>query len=69
MPTVIIYWSPGRTAEQKQKVVERITDVMVEEANARREDILIIFQNIEAGDAGRGGVMLSPPSLNETAED
>jgi 4-oxalocrotonate tautomerase family enzyme len=60
MPTVIIYWSPGRSADQKKQVVENITDTLVEHGGARREDVLVIFQNIEPGDFGRGGVM--PPA-------
>jgi 4-oxalocrotonate tautomerase family enzyme len=61
MPTVFIYWSPVRTPQQKQRVVERVTQALVEEANARPEDVLIIFQNIEAGDAARGGHIISGP--------
>jgi len=61
MPTVFIYWSPVRTPQQKQRVVERVTQALVEEANARPEDVLIIFQNIETGDAARGGNILSGP--------
>jgi 4-oxalocrotonate tautomerase family enzyme len=64
MPTVILYWSPGRTDEQKQAVIEGITDVLVEKGSARREDVLIIFQNIEPGDFGRGGKVGSAPKLN-----
>lgn len=67
MPTVILYWSPGRTEAQKQAVVEGITDTLVEQGGARREDVLIIFQNIEPGDSGRGGVMGAAPRL--TAAD
>jgi 4-oxalocrotonate tautomerase family enzyme len=63
MPTVLVYWSPGRTGEQKQAVVEGITDTLVNQGGARREDVLIIFQNIEPGDAGRAGMILSPPVL------
>lgn len=58
MPTVLIYWSPGRTPEQKTNVIQGITEVLVEKGGARREDVLIIFQNIEAGDAGRAGKVL-----------
>jgi 4-oxalocrotonate tautomerase family enzyme len=65
MPTVIIYWSPGRTPEQKAAVVEGITNSLVEEGNARREDVLIIFQDIQPGNAGRAGTMLTPPVLDQ----
>ena len=58
MPTVLIYWSPGRSPEQKANVISGITEVLVEKGGARREDVLIIFQNIEAGDAGRAGQVL-----------
>ena len=61
MPTVILYWSPGRSDEQKQAVIEGITDVLVEKGSARREDVLVIFQNIEPGDFGRGGKIPSAP--------
>lgn len=61
MPTILVYWSPGRTREQKQAVVEGITDTLVNHGAARREDILVIFQNIEPGDSGRAGVLSAPP--------
>jgi 4-oxalocrotonate tautomerase family enzyme len=60
MPTVLIYWSPGRTAAQKEQVIEEITETLIEHGNARREDVLIIFQDIQPGDAGRGGKVLNP---------
>jgi phenylpyruvate tautomerase PptA (4-oxalocrotonate tautomerase family) len=58
MPTVIVYWSPGRTDEQKQRVSRRIAEALVEEGSARVEDVLIIFQNIEPGDSARGPDLL-----------
>jgi len=65
MPTVLIYWSPGRNNDQKQHVIEEITDTLVEHGNARKEDVLIIFQDIQPGDAGRGGKVLgAPQSMN-----
>jgi phenylpyruvate tautomerase PptA (4-oxalocrotonate tautomerase family) len=56
MPTVIVYWSPGRSPEQKQRVSQRIYEALVEDGSARPEDVVVIFQNIEAGDAVRPGV-------------
>lgn len=56
MPTVIVYWSPGRNADQKQRVSQRICDALVEEGGARPEDVLVIYQNIEAGDSARPGL-------------
>ena len=65
MPTVMIYWSPGRSAQQKADVIREITDTLVEHGGARRGDVLIIFQDIEPGNAGRGGVVLQPPAVAE----
>jgi len=63
MPTIIVYWSGGRTDQQKSKVAQQITQTMIENAGAKREDVLIIFQNIENGDAARGGQILKAPVL------
>jgi 4-oxalocrotonate tautomerase family enzyme len=60
MPTVFIYWSPGRTREQKVAVIEEVTETLVERGGAKREDVLVIFQDIQAGDFGRGGVVAAP---------
>jgi 4-oxalocrotonate tautomerase family enzyme len=61
MPTVIIYWSPGRTDEQRAEIISNITDTLVTHGNARREDVLIIFQEIQPGNAGRAGHLIAPP--------
>ncbi len=58
MPTVIVYWSPGRTDEQKQQVARRIAEALVEEGKARVDDVLVIFQNIQPGDSARGPELL-----------
>ncbi|MFN8377406.1 MAG: 4-oxalocrotonate tautomerase family protein [Anaerolineae bacterium] len=65
MPTVIVYWSPGRTGQQKADVIRGLTDALVEFGGAHREDVLVIFQDIEPGNAGRGGAVLQSPRLNE----
>lgn len=65
MPTVIIYWSPGRNADQKKRVIEEVTDVLVDHGNARKEDVLVIFQDIQPGDAGRGGKLIGAPPTNQ----
>ena len=75
MPTVLVYWYPGRDSEQKQKVAARITDALIEDGNAKRESILIIFQDITPDNTARGGQLQSlsqqllPPSPDDpTAE-
>lgn len=64
MPTVIIYWSPGRTQQQKNDVIHEITETLVSKGSARREDVLIIFQEINPGDAGRAGRVIGTVSVN-----
>jgi 4-oxalocrotonate tautomerase family enzyme len=63
MPTVFVYWSPGRTPAQKEKIVEEVTETLVEHGNARREDVLIIFQDIQPGDIGRAGKVVNGTKL------
>ena len=41
MPLVQITLLKGRTTEQKRKIAERITDVMVEEAQTPRDAIVV----------------------------
>ena len=64
MPTVIVYWSPGRSQKQKADVIRGITDSLETHGGARREDVLVIFQDIEPGNAGRGGELLQSPVLD-----
>lgn len=68
MPTVIIYWSPGRNSDQKKRVIEEVTDVLVEHGSARKEDVLVIFQDIQPGDAGRGGKLIGAPPIANAAD-
>jgi len=46
MPIVQVTMLTGRTAEQKRKLAQRITDAMVEEAGARREAIVVTFNEV-----------------------
>ena len=66
MPTVIVYWARGRDTKQKQYLARRITDAFVEEAGANRDNVLIIFQNIEPGDAVRGSQLDQPQNEQQT---
>ncbi|HLY26546.1 MAG TPA: tautomerase family protein [Aggregatilineales bacterium] len=69
MPTVIIYWSPGRTEQQKGDVIRDITETLVTKGSARREDVLIIFQDIKPGDAGRAGRIIGAVHVDGTLDD
>ncbi len=59
MPCIQITLLKGRTSEQKRKIAARITDVMVEEAKAERNGVLITFIDVEKDSYARGGVLMS----------
>jgi len=54
MPTILVYWSVGRSQEQKAGVIDGIVNVMVEQGGAKREDVVVIMQDVEPGNMGRG---------------
>ena len=55
MPMIQITMLEGRTAEQKRKLAQRITDAMVEEAGARREAIIVAFHEVSKESYASGG--------------
>jgi 4-oxalocrotonate tautomerase len=58
MPMVQITLLEGRTAEQKRKIAQRITDVLVEEAGTRREAIVIAFNEVSKESYASGGELI-----------
>lgn len=48
----------GRTTDQKRKIAKRITDVMVEEAGARREAIAVAFHEVSKESYASGGELM-----------
>jgi len=59
MPQVKIVMLEGRTTEQKRKVAKRITDVLVEDANANRDAISISFVEVSAENYASGGLLIA----------
>jgi len=59
MPLIQITMLSGRTAEQKRKLAQRITDVIVEEAGARREAVIVAFHEVSKESYASGGVLMS----------
>jgi 4-oxalocrotonate tautomerase len=49
----------GRTADQKRKLAQRITDAMVEDAGARREAIVVVFDEVSKENYASGGVLVA----------
>jgi len=48
----------GRTTDQKRKIAKRITDVMVEDAGARREAIVVTFVEVSKESYASGGELM-----------
>ena len=59
MPHVEITLVKGRTLDQKRKVAARITDVLAEEAGAKREDTTVAFVEVDRESFAHGGVLVS----------
>ncbi len=58
MPMIQITMLSGRTAEQKRKIAQRITDVM-EETGTAREGVAVAFYEVSKESYARGGVLIS----------
>jgi len=58
MPLIQITMLQGRTADQKRKIAKRVTDVMVEEANAKREAIVVTFVEVSKESYASGGELM-----------
>ncbi len=58
MPHVQITWVEGRSSEQKRKIAERVTTVLIEEGRAKRENIHVSFHDVPATDYAEAGVLV-----------
>ena len=58
MPLIQVTMLTGRTADQKRKIAQRITDAMVEEAGARREAIVVAFHEVSKESYASGGLLM-----------
>jgi 4-oxalocrotonate tautomerase len=56
MPVVTIDWYEGRSDEVKRELAEKLTDLMVEVAQAKRESVWIRFVDSPRKDWAIGGV-------------
>ena len=59
MPYVQITWLKGRTAEQKRRVAQRVTEVIVEETKAPKEAVHVVFVEGGPEDFADAGVLLA----------
>ncbi|MGH9524131.1 MAG: tautomerase family protein [Terriglobales bacterium] len=58
MPLLQVTLLKGRTTEQKRKMAERLTDVLVEEGKTNREGVVVAFIDVETDSYARGGVLM-----------
>ena len=58
MPHIQITMLKGRSVEQKRKLVQRVTDVVAEEAGAAKDGVVITIVEVEREDYARGGVLM-----------
>ncbi len=61
MPHVQITMLAGRSAEQKRRVVKRVTDVLSEELSVKPEAVVITLIEVPRENYARGGVLKSEP--------
>lgn len=59
MPDVHITWLEGRSIDQKRKVAQRITQVLMEEAGAKSESTHIVFVDVPTTNFASGGVTVA----------
>jgi len=59
MPHVQITWVEGRTPDQKRKVAERVTQVLIEDGRAKRENIHLAFHDVPATNYAEAGVLVT----------
>jgi 4-oxalocrotonate tautomerase len=58
MPHVQITWVAGRTPEQKRKIAERVTALLIEDGRAKRENIHVSFHDVPATDYAEAGILV-----------
>ena len=59
MPMIHVTLLAGRTVDQKRKLAERLTDALVEEADAKREAVTIAFVEVSRESYATGGVLMA----------
>jgi 4-oxalocrotonate tautomerase len=62
MPLIQVTMLKGRSIDQKRKLAERITQVMVEEAKATKEAVTITFIEVTREDYASAGILLADKS-------
>jgi 4-oxalocrotonate tautomerase len=56
MPYVQVTWVAGRSPEQKRTLAEKITNALIEDGKAKRENIQVTFVDLPPTDYAEAGV-------------
>ena len=59
MPHVSVTWVAGRTAEMKRTLAEKITQLLIDEGRAKRENIHVTFHDLAPTDYAEAGVTVA----------
>ncbi len=59
MPVVEVHMRTGRSAEEKRRLIESMTDVITQVLGSRRERVVVLLDEIDPGSWGQGGRLLA----------
>lgn len=59
MPYVQITWVEGRSPEQKKTIAEKVTQTLIEDGKAKRENCHVAFLDVPATNYAEGGITVA----------
>jgi 4-oxalocrotonate tautomerase len=59
VPYIQITWVAGRNADQKRRIAEQITETLIKEGNAKKENIQVTFVDLPPTDYAEAGVTVA----------
>jgi len=59
MPEIVVYAVEGRSAEQKKRLMVKITEAVVESFEVDKDRVVVSIVETKATDKTRGGVLYS----------
>lgn len=59
MPYIQITWVAGRNPDQKRRIAEQITETLIKEGNAKKENIQVTFVDLPPTDYAEAGVTVA----------
>lgn len=58
MPIITVSWAEGRTIEQKGKIVEGFTQIMVDVVGVSKDSVTVLFHDLPRNNIGTRGKLL-----------